>query len=418
MSVAGPQGPAQQSRLRKATSPVHWPSDEEPPQIDEDGIALCLSGGGFRAMLFHLGALWRLNELRYLGRLTRVSSVSGGSITAAVLGSNWDQLEFEDGFARGFEEALVRPLRDLAGKTLDVRAGLAGLLTPGRSISSALAGAYDRHLFHGASTAELGRGDPAAPLFVLDSTNLQTGSLWRFTQRGTWDYRVGAREEPARLATAVAASSAFPPILGPATVRTAPGEFDTTAAAPAFPGIPGLDREDFMRRPTLVDGGVYDNLGLEPAWKNCRTVLISDAGGAFAPQTGRFWLLPWWRWRDWGTQTMRVLKTIDNQVRSLRKHQAIAGFEALLDSAEHRRGTYWGIRGHVADYPLPSALSFPAETAREAALVRTRLARLSPQCRADLIDWGYVICDTAMRAWVVEGAERPPLLPSQQPPAS
>ena len=47
-------------------------------------MALCLSGGGYRAMLFHVGALWRLNELGLLPRLDRVSSVSGGSITAGV----------------------------------------------------------------------------------------------------------------------------------------------------------------------------------------------------------------------------------------------------------------------------------------------------------------------------------------------
>ena len=58
-----------------------------------DGIGLCLSGGGFRAMLFHVGAVWRLNELGLLGRLDRVSSVSGGSITAGVLGMNWKKLD-------------------------------------------------------------------------------------------------------------------------------------------------------------------------------------------------------------------------------------------------------------------------------------------------------------------------------------
>lgn len=49
-------------------------------------MALCLSGGGPRAMVFHVGALWRLNEAGLLPRLDRVSSVSGGSITA---GTNW-----------------------------------------------------------------------------------------------------------------------------------------------------------------------------------------------------------------------------------------------------------------------------------------------------------------------------------------
>src|SRR5215467_6566845 len=59
------------------------------------GTALCLSGGGYRAMVFHLGALWRLNELGMLRGLARVSSVSGGSITAALLGSRWRELDFD-----------------------------------------------------------------------------------------------------------------------------------------------------------------------------------------------------------------------------------------------------------------------------------------------------------------------------------
>ena len=42
----------------------------------------------------------------------------------------------------------------------------------------------------------------------------------------------------------------------------------------------------------LSDGGVYDNLGLETAWKRCRTLIVSDAGGRLAaeerrPETGR-----------------------------------------------------------------------------------------------------------------------------------
>jgi len=59
------------------------------------GIALCLSGGGYRAMIFHLGALWRINQLGYLKKLSRVSSVSGGSITAGVLALAWRDLRFD-----------------------------------------------------------------------------------------------------------------------------------------------------------------------------------------------------------------------------------------------------------------------------------------------------------------------------------
>jgi NTE family protein len=69
----------------------------------QPGIALCLSGGGYRAMLFHVGALWRLNDAGLLGKLDRISSVSGGSITARVLGLKWGQLAFNGaGIAQQF----------------------------------------------------------------------------------------------------------------------------------------------------------------------------------------------------------------------------------------------------------------------------------------------------------------------------
>ena len=66
------------------------------PDRAEPGIALCLSGGGYRAMLFHLGALWRLNEAGYLPRLDRVSSVSGGSMTNGALALAWPTLDFDE----------------------------------------------------------------------------------------------------------------------------------------------------------------------------------------------------------------------------------------------------------------------------------------------------------------------------------
>jgi NTE family protein len=57
------------------------------------GVALALSGGGFRATLFHIGALIRLNELGQLATLDRISSVSGGSITAGMLACRWEALK-------------------------------------------------------------------------------------------------------------------------------------------------------------------------------------------------------------------------------------------------------------------------------------------------------------------------------------
>ena len=96
--------PINETQVHDALSPVSDSSDGKP----EAGMALCLSGGGYRAMVFHLGCLWRLNELGFLSRLSRISSVSGGSITAGQLGLKWSRLQFVDGIAqRMLAEAVI-----------------------------------------------------------------------------------------------------------------------------------------------------------------------------------------------------------------------------------------------------------------------------------------------------------------------
>ncbi len=112
------------------------------------GIALCLSGGGYRAMLFHVGALWRLNEAGFLKKLDRISSVSGGSITAGVLGMNWFKLDFDrHGVAREFAAQVVTPIRALADMTIDIPSVIAGIVTPGIKISDTLVAVYRNNLF-------------------------------------------------------------------------------------------------------------------------------------------------------------------------------------------------------------------------------------------------------------------------------
>lgn len=361
-------------------------------------------------MVFHLGALWRLNELGYLPRLTRVSSVSGGSIVAAHLGLRWKRLEFDPvtGVASNFVEEVVDPVRKLAGRTIDVPVVLLGLLGPG-SISRRLAAAYRRHLL-GSATLQALPADGEGPRFVINATNLQSGVLWRFSRPYTWDYRVGKIAQPEiPLALAVAASSAFPPILAPARLRFEDSQFEPHTGE-------DLQRPPFTTRPTLGDGGIYDNLGLQTASNDFKTVLVSDGGGAMAADPGGLGPFSWWRWRDWGTQTLRVLSVIDNQVRDLRKREAIGWFLAPAGSPEHRDGTYWGIRSDIADYRLPSSLPAPQKETMRLAEVPTRLAKLDPATQELLVNWGYAIADTAMRKWVIEGEVPGPAFPYPRHP--
>jgi NTE family protein len=87
---------------------VETGSSHDDPRRPLHGIALSLSGGGYRAVLFHVGALWRLNEWGYLRKLARISAVSGGSITAGVLGHKWRSLTFDTGgSATNFDAQVV-----------------------------------------------------------------------------------------------------------------------------------------------------------------------------------------------------------------------------------------------------------------------------------------------------------------------
>ncbi len=367
------------SFLSSPSSPVRIiPTDTSAPP--RPGIALCLSGGGYRAMLFHLGALWRLNELAYLPKLTRISSVSGGSITAGVLGHRWNRLAFLNGRATQFLSEIVVPIRALASRTIDLGDVLKGIFLPG-TIGEKVAASYNRLLFNHATLQDL----PDSPRFVINATNVQSGALWRFSKPYMWDWRVGKVANPTtELAVAVGASSAFPPVLSPARMTLKQSDFvpDT--------GV-DLQRPPFTEDIFLTDGGVYDNLGLETAWKEYDTILVSDGGGKMAPDPEPH--------TDWMRHAFRINDLIDNQVRSLRKRQVIGSF-----SNGERSGTYWGVRSDIRDYPAANVLPCPFSQTAALAQYPTRLADVPDLTQERLVNWGYAICDAAMRAHVVMDA--------------
>src|SRR6266446_3966 len=171
----------------------------------EKGIALALSGGGFRATLFHIGTLWRLNELSLLGKIARFSAVSGGAINVGLLAAEWDRLSFQNGVAGSFQARIVDPLRDFCRRTIDVLAIGEGLFNPWKTVGEIVQERYDEHLLHGISL----RQTPDTPRFVFNSTNLQTGKSFRFSKPYLGDYRIGLIKNPdVKLSLAVTASSA------------------------------------------------------------------------------------------------------------------------------------------------------------------------------------------------------------------
>lgn len=228
-------------------------------------IGLALSGGGFRAAAFHLGMLRKLHGLGLLKGVDLLSCVSGGSIAGATLALNW---------TAGLDVAIARLDDYLRTKSVAVGAVVGGILDPFESRLDKLAESYDRDLFDRAALDALKYG----PRVYLNATNLATGNMFFFVAGGgdaseMGEYELGVVDARSfAISRAVAASSAFPPVFGP--LRLDPDVYP--------PGRP-------VGYVTLSDGGVYDNLGINPGLRLERNrldyLITSDGGKPFTNVT-------------------------------------------------------------------------------------------------------------------------------------
>jgi NTE family protein len=396
------------STVKVAQDAANFQWDEGKP---EPGIGIALSGGGFRAMLFHAGALARMNELGLLSRAQRISSVSGGSIMSGHLALAWSKLGNADanGKFANFKTTVVEPILAFSRQKIDVVDALTGLL-PWTSASEQVSQSYEKYLF-GTKTLQ---DTPDSPRFIFCATNLQTGVLWRFSKLYAGDYVVGRLDKPAiRVSHAVAASSAFPPVLSPFALQLPPGSFTN------WPTGPSLDAghiDGFRSRVILSDGGVYDNHGVEPIVKRYLTNFVSDGGAPFERTPDLH--------TDWISQLRRILDVTDNQVRALRRRDLIARFiegNAVRDEAkltgDARMGAYWGIDTDPRKVNPPDALPCDFNLTHKLARVGTRLSDLGESLSKQIINWGYVVSDRSLRAnYTGAMTVSPPQLPYPDAP--
>lgn len=223
-------------------------------------IGLALSGGGFRAAAFHLGAMRKLHELKLLSRVDLVSCVSGGSIAGATMAMHWDDP------SRG----LAKLEEYLTTQSEAVSSVLLGILDPFRSRLDLLAEGYAEHIFGQLTLGDLQKG----PRLYLNATNLATGKNfffvtgsggdWNDVVMGDWALEISDARSFS-VAKAVAASSSFPPVFPPLELE--PDVYPPGAAVGYV---------------TLTDGGVYDNMGIGPTLrpKNRLDYLIVSDGGS------------------------------------------------------------------------------------------------------------------------------------------
>ncbi len=250
---------------------------------------LALSGGGFRATLYHLGVIRYLRDSGCLQHVADIAAVSGGSILAAHLALNWDRYTGSDAaFAEVAGELLRFVQFDLRNHivrrmplTFPIRmAGkLVGSETESLSPNAILESYYRRFLYGDRRLLEL----PEQPNLHILSTNVSDGTLAVFNRQGLHVLRRGHRAQDVdpfqhipgtmmSVAKAVGASSAFPGFFPPVHVTAD----DLGVSDGEFPG------ESF------TDGGVYDNLGTRAfSWIHRihgvehDQIIVSDAGKPF-----------------------------------------------------------------------------------------------------------------------------------------
>jgi NTE family protein len=259
------------------------PGGDRPVSGPTGKIALALSGGGSRAMAFHLGCLRALHAAGILDRISTISSVSGGSVIAALYCQTPGDFDAFESRTRGIlARGLVRPAAWAAISTLEglkalvnvtaialdralasaarlvlrflwlhrrVRAGWLrqSPIRRGASRTTILRRVFSRIFDHEPLTAF--RRD--RPKLIIVACELRTKSAFYFASDKVGSWQLGAAaSDGIEIAHAVTASAAYPLFL------------------PALDEIMTFTKggATARQRVILTDGGVYDNLGLAPLW--------------------------------------------------------------------------------------------------------------------------------------------------------
>jgi predicted acylesterase/phospholipase RssA len=309
---------ASKARAKQAFSEGLGIDNQAAALIVAGKIGLALSGGGFRASLFHIGVLARLAELDVLRHVDVLSCVSGGSIIGAYY-----YLKVRDLFARKTQDQMGRDdflkiVHDVAAEFLkgvqtNVRTLMVsnffknlGMLLRNASRTERIGELLELKLYSSVGDdgrRELGeliiqpidwqatqqgpfqpkfhnwRQKTKAPILVLNATTINTGHNWQFTTSFMGesplaiDPEVDGNDRMRRLYYGDAPTDELKTLrLGKAVGASAcvPVLFEPIVLAGLYPG----------RTVRLADGGVHDNQGVVSLLEqDCTILLVSDASG-------------------------------------------------------------------------------------------------------------------------------------------
>jgi NTE family protein len=380
------------------------------------GNCVALSGGGYRAALFHLGVLRRLNEVGMLGNIDTFACVSGGSIIGAILANTirkypgWWRVSGKTIPLDEWEDRFAEPVRLAMEKDIRTKAILMGILGRGavRILENQLAKRLDE-----ARLQDL----PQHPQFFFCASELKRGDYWIFGRGHIGPYggpfRMVMPHYP--LARAVAASACFPPVFSPQktnfvdwldlvpddapSVEVNEGPDQIVNDANGYPTdlrspldwlkiarVPG-DLQQYLRRVQLTDGGVYDNNAIEAVWADATFLLVSDAGGPFPVQLKRWWI--------WHLLRYSAIQANVGEVGQLRWLKALRERKELPSIVVSTKVSEASARPLDGGAPT----RFPEEVRRRIAGVRTDMNVFNRDEIEILEDFGYTAANRSLQLY-------------------
>lgn len=276
-----------------------------------------MSGGGFRATLSGLGVLRFLADAGLLAEVRYSSSVSGGSVANGLFAAKYDVLAKVGFTGATFDEHVLGPfLGFITQQSLSARLvrRVWKIIGP-RNRTELLAEELDSLFFGGLRLADL--TDQCR--FIVNAANTSTSARFSFEREAVGDYVIGelpTSTTDLRLGQAVAASAAVPGLLAPLE-------------------LPGLRFPCPQGDVRLVDGGVYDNMGLEPVDRLDSLLVVLNAGGVFV--TGKRGRIPLIR------DLQLAQSLLYRQTTALRRRDMVERFQAYEQSPDDPPS--WGRRG-------------------------------------------------------------------------
>lgn len=366
---------------------------------------MTLSGGGFRATLAALGVARLLADVGRLEDVRFISSVSGGSIANGMMACAWSELRQAGFSAEALHAHVIEPIISSITSSSLKETVLARLWQAigSRTRTDVLTGALDERFFHRRTLESLDEG----ARFIINAANLTTGVRFTFERDLLGDYVLGLTETAGTgitVAAAVAASAAVPGVFAP--VRLPRVSFPCGAR---------------VGTPVLLDGGAYDNTGLEALdGDRYRDVFLvtMNAGGVFV--TGRWGGIPIIR------DLARANSLLYRQSTGLRTRWMVDRFKASeLANKQGLPSPSWGRQGVLVG--LGTTVEGPGVEAwrsqheehrtwhgRDLAFVPTVFDRLDPRLCRLLIYRGWWLTGAALARYYPRMVELPTTAPPHE----